>query len=101
MDVFEPIYIFFFLLSLGLIYILIFLYAVFKFKLNAVGLILIGLSVGSYLLLGTYMVGVGYYADGQSSGLLFGYGFLELTLLSYPYIFLALSVLLGKKSERF
>ncbi len=44
------------------------------------------------------MVDSGYYADEHSS--LFGLGFLELTLLSYPYIFIGLSVLLGKKGER-
>lgn len=101
MDIFEPIYIFCFLLLLGLIYVPVFLYTLLKFKFNTGGFLFIILSLGSYLLLGTYMVGAGYYADGQSSGMLMGYGFLELTLLSYPYIFIALSVLLGKKGERF
>ncbi|TWT06481.1 hypothetical protein FQV26_01310 [Planococcus sp. CPCC 101016] len=101
MDVFEPIYIFCFLLLLGLIYVPVFLYTLLKFKFNLGGFVFIVLSLGSYLLLGTYMVGAGYYSDGQSSGMLMGYGFLELTLLSYPYIFIALSVLLGKKGERF
>jgi hypothetical protein len=100
-DVFEPLYIFGFLLILGLIYVPVFLYTLFKFKLNIIGLIFIVISLGSYLLLGTYMVGVGYYSDEPSTNLIFGIGFLELTLLSYPYIFITLSVLLGKKGERF
>ena len=100
-DVFEPMYVAVFLLLLGLLYLPVLLYTLFKFKLNIIGLIFVILSIGSYLLLGTYMVGVGYYSDEPSTNLIFGFGFLELTLLSYPYIFIALSVLLGKKGERF
>jgi len=44
------------------------------------------------------MFDVGNYADKHSP--LFGLGFLELTLLSYPYIFLGLLAVLGKKGER-
>lgn len=101
MDVFEPMYVAVFLLLLGLFYIPVLFYTVAKFKLTVIGLVFIILSIGSYLLLGTYMVGVGYYSDEPSTNLIFGFGFLELTLLSYPYIFVALSVLLGKKGERF
>lgn len=99
-DVFEPLYIFYFLLLLGLIYIPTVLYALLKFKFTIIGLLFIVLSVGSYLLIGKYMVDSGYYADEQSS-ILFGIGFLELTLLSYPYIFIGLAVLLGKKANVF
>lgn len=101
MDVFEPLYIFGFLLILGLIYVPVLLYTLFKFKLNIIGLFFTILSIGSYLLLGTYMVGAGYYSDEQPTAMLFGYGFLELTILTYPYIFVVLAVLLGKKGERF
>ncbi len=44
------------------------------------------------------MVDSAYYADEHSS--LFGLGFLELTLLSYPYIFIGLSVLLKESVFR-
>lgn len=100
MEIFEPLYIFYFLLLLGLIYVPVVLYTILKFKFSLLGLLFVILSVGSYLLLGKYMVDSGYYADERSSTL-FGLGFLELTLLSYPYIFIGLSVLLGKKGERF
>lgn len=59
-----------------------------------IGLLLVILSISSYLLIDKYM----FDADEYSS--LFGLGFLELTLLSYPYIFLGLSVVFGKKGER-
>ncbi|MFC9541408.1 hypothetical protein ACFTQ7_16250 [Lysinibacillus sp. NPDC056959] len=98
MGVFEPLYIFFFLILLGLIYILVTIYTICKFKFNMIGLLLIILSISSYLLIGKYLVDAGNYADKHSS--LFGLGFLELTLLSYPYIFLGLLVVLGKKGER-
>ena len=50
------------------------------------------------MLIGKYMFDAGNYADEHSS--LFGLVFLELTLLSYPYIFLGILVVLGKKDER-
>lgn len=98
MGVFEPLYIFFFLILLSLIYILVTIYTICKFKFNVIGLLLVILSICSYLLIGKYIFDGGKYADEHSS--LFGLGFLELTLLSYPYIFLGLSVILGKKGER-
>lgn len=96
--VYEPLYIFFFLIFLAFIYIPVTGYTIYKFKFNVIGLLFVSLSIISYLLIGKYMIDSGYYADGNSS--LFGYGFLELTLLAYPYIFIGLSVLLGKKGER-
>lgn len=101
MDVFEPLYIFYFLLLLGLLYIPVVLFTLFKFHFTITGFLFIVLSAGSYLLLGKYMVDSGYYSDEHPSEMLFGYGFLELALLSYPYIFIVLAVLLGKKGERF
>lgn len=99
-EVFEPLYIFFYLLLVGFIYVPILLYTIFKFKFNLIGWLFIALSAGSYLLLGKYMVDSGYYSDEEPTELLFGLGFLELTLLAYPYIFMVLAVLLGKKEER-
>lgn len=63
-----------------------------------IGLLFIVLSIASYLLIGNYMVESGTYADENIS--LLGLGFLELTLLSYPHIFIGLSVILGKTGER-
>lgn len=80
MGVFEPLYIFFFLILLSLIYILVTIYTICKFKFNAIGLLLVTLSKSSYLLIGKYMFDVGNYADKHSP--LFGVGFLELTLLA-------------------
>ena len=86
MGVYEPLYIFFFLILLGLIYILVTIYTICKFKFNAIGLLLVIISISSYLLIGKYMFDAGNYADEHPS--LFGLGFLELTLLSYPLFFL-------------
>jgi hypothetical membrane protein len=97
--VFEPLYIFYFLILVGLLYLPVCFYTIYKFRFNAVGILLVILSIVSYLLIGKYMVDSGYYADEHSSTL-FGLGFLELTLLSYPYIFIVLSILIGKKGER-
>ncbi|WKA56558.1 hypothetical protein [Planococcus shixiaomingii] len=98
---FEPLYIGAFLFILGLIYVPVILYTLFRYKLTGIGVLFILLSIGSYLLLGNYMVGVGYYLDENPTVGSSGYGFSELTLLTYPYIFMTLSVLLGKKEERF
>ncbi len=47
------------------------------------------------------MTGKGYYLDGHTPEMLVfgGFGFLELALLTYPYIFLTLAVALGEKGE--
>lgn len=45
------------------------------------------------------MAGSGYYADEHATRLFGQFGFLELILLSYAYIFIGLSVVLGKKGE--
>lgn len=100
MGFYYPTYIAIFLFLLGLIYIPLFFYTIYRFKFNVIGFLLTGLSITSYLLVGAYMVGSGYYADEHVSRLFDKFGFLELILLSYPYIFIGLSVVLGKKSER-
>jgi len=72
--VYEPLYIFFFLILLGLIYILVTIYTICKFKSNAIGLLLVIISISSYLLIGKYMFDAGNYAEEHPS--LFGLGFL-------------------------
>lgn len=99
MAVFEPLYIFFFFIVVGFIYIPVVFYIVSNYKFNWMGLILVFMSIASYLFIGKYMMDAGTFADEQRSTL-FGIGFLELTLLSYPYIFLLLSVSIGKKGLR-
>lgn len=98
LEIYEPLYIFIFLISLGLIYLILFFYVIYKFKFNSIGLILIFLSISSYVLIGKYMIDYGNFADERASTL-FGIGFLELIILSYPYNFLVLSLLLGKKGK--
>lgn len=104
MGVYQPLYLFLFVLLLGIILPVI-IYTISKFKFNFIGVFLIALSIISYLTVGAYMVGAGYYADGGYydegfSGTLFNIGLPELTLLSYPYIFICLSVILGKKGNK-
>ena len=101
MDVYDPLYIFYYLLVLGFIYIPIFLYTVTRFQLTGLGWILAILSAGGYLLVGAYMVGAGIYSDEEPTEMLFGIGFLEMTLLAYPYLLILLAVVLGKKGERY
>ena len=98
MGVYQPLYIFFFLILLGIIYLPVLLSIINRFKFNAIGILFIILSIACYLLIAKYMFDAGIYADEHSS--LFEIGFLELILLSYSYIFVGLSVLLGKKGER-
>ncbi|WP_078553096.1 hypothetical protein [Bacillus alkalicellulosilyticus] len=96
---YDPIYIFFLLLFLGLIYIPLLGISFFKVKLSIIGIGLQCLSIIIYLLVGIYMVQRGYYQDGHATDQLIysSYGFLELILLTYPYIFLALATTIGKK----
>lgn len=96
---YEPFYIPYFLVALGILYILIVFISFAKVKYNWIGKTLMGLSILTYLLVGAYMMGSGYYSDGYNSNLYIfsGFGFLELNLLAYPYIFLALAAGLGKK----
>ncbi|MEF2093303.1 hypothetical protein V3595_01330 [Bacillus sp. CFBP9009] len=98
---YEPFYIPILLLLLGLLYLGVLVYSFTINKFNFIGYGLIGISIITYLLVGLYMTGKGYYSDGHAPDLfLFGsMGFLELTLLTYPYIFLTLAVVLGKKGE--
>ena len=98
---YEPFYISILLLLLGIVYIGILVYSFTKVTFTILGYGLMGISIITYLLVGLYMTGKGYYLDGHAPDILvFGsMGFLELTLLTYPYIFLTLAVVLGKKGE--
>jgi len=98
---YAPFYIPYFLVALGLLYILIVFISFARVRYNWLGKILVGISIFTYLLVGAYMMGSGYYSDGYNSDIYIfsGFGFLELNLLAYPYIFLALAVGLGKKGK--
>lgn len=98
MEFLAPQYIFFFFILVGLIFIPVFFYVIYSYKFNSIGLLLVLLSTVSYLFIGKYMMDAGSFADEHLSTL--GIGFFELTLLSYPYIFIGLSVLLGSKGLR-
>ncbi|AOH56420.1 hypothetical protein ABE28_018795 [Peribacillus muralis] len=98
---YEPFYIPILLLLLGILYIGILIYSFTNVTFTFVGYGLMGISILTYLLVGLYMTGKGYYLDKHAPDLLvFGsIGFLELTILTYPYMFLTLAVVLGKKGE--
>ncbi|MGE7758552.1 hypothetical protein [Peribacillus sp. NPDC097895] len=98
---YEPFYIPILLLLLGILYLGALVYSFTKIKFNNIGYFLFGISIITYLLVGLYMTGKGYYSDGHAPDMfLFGsMGFLELNLLTYPYISLTLAVALGKKGE--
>lgn len=97
---YEPSYIVVLCVVLGILYILVLAYSIAKVKFNTIGYLLLGSSIVTYLLLGYYEVGFGYYSDGNAPEvtIFYGIGFLELILLSYPYVLLSLAVSLGKKN---
>ncbi|PJN89611.1 hypothetical protein [Bacillus sp. mrc49] len=98
---YEPFYISILLLLLGIVYIGILVYSFTKVTFTILGYGLMGISIITYLLVGLYMTGKEYYLDKDAPDILiFGsFDFLELTLLTYPYIFLTLAAVLGKKGE--
>lgn len=64
MEVYDPMYIFYFLILVGLMYIPITIYTIYKF--NVIGLLFVTLSISSYLLIGKYMIDAGVFADEHS-----------------------------------
>ncbi|WP_285767250.1 hypothetical protein [Peribacillus sp. SI8-4] len=78
---YEPFYIPI-LLLLGLLYIGILVYSFTEVTFTIIGYGLMGISILTYLLVGLYMTGKGYYLDGHSPDILvFGsIGCLELTV---------------------
>lgn len=66
MEVYDPMYIFYFLILVGLMYIPITIYTIYKFKFNVIGLLFVTLSISSYLLIGKYMIDAGVFADEHS-----------------------------------
>ncbi|WOD63587.1 hypothetical protein NQZ71_04340 [Niallia taxi] len=98
---YEPEIVVILLLSAGLFFLFILLYCLLNLKFNIIGFILLGLSIIIYLLVGIYMVGKGYYydTDPREGHIFNNYGFLELILLTYPYIFLTLACCIGQKKS--
>ncbi|MEM5009433.1 hypothetical protein WKH57_01800 [Niallia taxi] len=96
---FEPFYIFPLLILMGLVFFAILIYCFIKFKFNKIGFVFLIISCITYLLVGIYMLGKGYYLDGNEGDITVfrSYGLVELTLLVYPYIFLTLACSIGKK----
>lgn len=98
---YEPFYLAVLLLLSGLIYFLLFLYCAVFIKFNVLGLCLLAISFNTYLLVGIYMVGSGYYydTDPREGHIFRSMGFLELILLTYPYIYLTLACCIGRKKS--
>jgi hypothetical protein len=99
--VYEPYYISIFLVLLGLGYWMIIALVVSKFRFTIFGKLFLAISIVIYLLVGVYMVGKGDYIDekAQDSLIFHKFGFLELIILSYAYIFLGLAVGFGKRKD--
>ncbi|MCM3029784.1 MULTISPECIES: hypothetical protein [unclassified Niallia] len=100
--VYEPMIVVLLLFSAGLLFFFILLYCLLNLKFNMIGFVFLGLSIITYLLVGIYMVGKGYYydTDPREGHIFNNYGFLELILLTYPYIFLTLACSIGKKKKQ-
>lgn len=100
-SVYEPTYISILLILLGLGYLFLIGLAISKYQFKISGKIFLVISIVIYLLVGAYMVGTGYYIDEEApDALVFHkFGFLELIILSYAYIFLGLAVGFGKRKD--
>ena len=100
--VYEPGYIFVLLILLGIIYLIYFGLVIAKFTLNILTISTLALSVITYLIVGLYMAGTGFFIDEQTpNNLVFeSYGLPDLILLAFPYIFLSLAASLGEKKRR-
>ncbi|MCM3216375.1 hypothetical protein ABER75_00285 [Niallia taxi] len=98
---YEPFYVAVLLLLSGLLYFLLFLYCAVNVKFTKIGYCLLAISLITYLLVGIYMVGNGYYydTDPREGHIFRSMGFLELILLTYPYIFLTLACCIGQKKS--
>ena len=99
--IFDPGYIFLLLIILGILYLFYFAIILGTIILNALTISTLTISFIAYLLVGFYMAGAGYYMDEYPEyNLVFnGYGFPDLILLAFPYIFLSLAARLGEKNE--
>ena len=99
--VYLPYYIAVFLILLGVLYPVLFALSLMTKVYTRIGYTLLALSMITYLLVGFYMVGVGYRSDYHTPDInIFAiFGFLELILLTYPYILLSLAIGLGKVTE--
>lgn len=100
--IFEPNYITLLLIFLGIVYLIYFALTIAKFKLDVLTISTLAISFLTYLLVGFYMAGTGFYIDEETpDNLVFEkYGFPDLILLAFPYIFLALAVGLGEKRKK-
>jgi hypothetical membrane protein len=98
-SVYEPDYIFLLLIFLGIIYLIYLALVISKVKLDTLTTSTLAISFLTYLLVGFYMIGKGYYVDGNAPIVFHDLGFLELILLTYPYVFLALAASLGEKRK--
>ncbi|MFE4704917.1 hypothetical protein [Peribacillus simplex] len=99
--IFDPGYIFLLLIILGIVYLVYFALIVVTIKLNALIISTLTISFITYLIVGFYMAGTSYYMDEHPDyNLVFiGYGFPDLILLAFPYIFLSLAASLGEKKQ--
>lgn len=99
---YEPPYIPLLLVFLGIAYFFFFSIIIYKFKLDLLTVSILALSFLTYLLVGVYMTGKGYYLDGHApDNLIFRrIGFMELILVLVPYVFLSLTAGIGEKKKR-
>ena len=99
--IYEPDYISLLLLLLGIVYVIYFGITIVKIKLDTLAISTLAISLLTYLLVGFYMAGFGFYIDEETpNNLVFEkYGFPDLILLAFPYIFLSLAASLGEKKR--
>lgn len=99
--IYEPGYISLLLLLLGIGYLIYLGLTIARIKLDRLTISTLAISVLTYLLVGFYMAGSGFYIDEETpNNLVFKkYGFPDLILLAFPYIFLSLAASLGEKKQ--
>ncbi len=96
---FEPNSIFVLLLFLGLFYLATFTICLVTIKFDVLGKLFLVVSLLLYLYVGYYMTAASYYADDKSLDIFSSYGYLELIILVYPYIFLSIACRFGEKKN--
>ncbi len=96
---FEPGSIGFLTMILGLMYMVVVGICLSKCKFDNIGYIFMGISIILYLYVGYYTTASAYYKDENGPVMFGGLGYLELIVLSYPYIFLSIACRFSEKRE--
>ena len=96
-----PDYLSYYMMLLISFYFLLFLYSIVKFKFDKMGIALLIASFFTFIMVLLYTTANGYFVDAYPEHMRAVplIGFMELIFLPYPYIFLILSMVYGRKKR--